>query len=121
MAKMTKALVDQDLRTRIFDEIMPKFPAGGREYVKINDRQYGVLLTDANGEQRYARIGVIVAEQRADMTAEELMASEIEEYNIKQNNKAEKAKAKAEKIAKDKARREEKAKAELEKIQKEGE
>lgn len=121
MAKMTKALVDQDIRARIFDEIMPKYPAGGREYVKVNDRQYGIIITDANGEQRYARIGVVVAEMREDMTAQELMDSEIEDYRIKQDAKAEKAKAKAEKIARDKARREEKAKAELEKIQQEGE
>lgn len=122
MAKMTKALVDQDIRTRIFTDLLEMDKENyAFTYFKVNDRQYGVLLTDANGDQRYARVGIIVAEQRDDMTAEELMASEIEEYNIKQNNKAEKAKAKAEKIAKDKARREEKAKAELEKIQKEGE
>lgn len=111
MSKVTKAIVDKELRDFIFDEIMPKFPAGGREYVRINDRQYGVLLTDANGEQRYVRIGAIVAELREDMTAEELMQSEINAYNAKQEVKAEKAQKKAEKIAKDKAKREaEKAK-----------
>ena len=116
MAKVSKAEVDKKLRDFIFDEIMPKFPAGGREYVKINDRQYGVLLTDANGEQRYVRIGAIVAELREDMTAQELMQSEMDAYAEKQAIKAEKEKAKQEKIARDKARRakeaEEKAKAE---------
>ena len=53
----------------------------------------------------------IVAEEREDMTAEELMQSEINAYNEKQADKAEKAKAKAEKMAKDKAKREAEAKA----------
>jgi len=106
MPKLTKNVVDTDLRARIFDEIMPKYPAGGREYMRVNDRQYGIILVDANGVERYCRIGVIVAEEREDMTARELMQSEIEAYEAKQAEKAEKAKAKAEKAAKDKAERE---------------
>ena len=102
MAKVTKNIVDKDLRDRIFDDI---FDTTTLDYAKINDRQYGILLTDLNGNQRYIRIGAIVAELREDMTAEELMQSEIDAYNQKQADKAEKAKAKAEKIEKDKARR----------------
>ena len=113
MAKVSKTIVDKDLRDRIFDEIMPKFPAGGREYVRINDRQYGILLTDLNGEQRYVRIGAIVAELREDMTAEELMRSEIDAYQTKQDEKAIKQLKKEQKAAADKAKRE-KAKEETE-------
>lgn len=108
MAKITKTQVDKDLRDRVFDDI---FDTTTLDYAKINDRQYGILLTDLNGEQRYVRIGAIVAELRDDMTAEELMQSEIDAYNQKQADKAEKAKAKEKKIAKDKARREAEAKA----------
>jgi topoisomerase IA-like protein len=80
---------------------------------KINDRQYGILMVDPNGEQRYVRIGAIVAEIRDDMTAEELMQSEIEAYETKQAEKAEKAAKRKTKAEKDKAKREaEKAKAE---------
>ena len=103
MAKVTKAQVDKDLRDRVFNDI---FDTTTLDYAKINDRQYGVLLTDLNGNQRYVRIGAIVAEERDDMTAEELMQSEIDAYTAKQNDKAEKAKKKADKIAKDKAKRE---------------
>ena len=106
MAKVTKAIVDKDLRDRVFDDI---FDTTTLDYAKINDRQYGVILTDLNGEKRYIRIGAIVAELREDMTAEELMQSEINTYTAKQDAKAEKAKKKEEKIAKDKARREAKA------------
>lgn len=112
MAKVTKSIVDKDLREKIFNDLgMDGTPIIEQEfqYHKINDRQYGVLLTDLNGEQRYVRIGAIVAELREDMTAEELMQSEIDAYNAKQDAKAEKAKKKEEKIANDKARREAKA------------
>lgn len=106
MAKVSKSEVDKKLRNEVFDDI---FNAEGGTLLcwqKINDRQYGVLLTDANGEQRYVRIGAIVAELREDMTAKELMQSEIDAYNQKQADKAEKAKKKADKIAADKAKRE---------------
>lgn len=114
MAKITKTIVDKDLRERIFKDAIY---ADNDEvtWVKINDRQYGCLLTDLNGETRYIRLGAIVAELREDMTAEELMQSEIDLYNQKQVDKAEKAKKKEAKIAKDKARREAEAKEKEEK------
>lgn len=108
MAKVTKNIVDKDLRNQVFSGLFEEGVASmaGMDFVKINDRQYGVLLTDLNGVKRYVRIGAIVAEERDDMTAEELMQSEINAYQEKANAKAEKAKAKAEKIANDKAKRE---------------
>ena len=104
MAKMNKTQIDSELRTRVLESIY--YEKGDLDLMKINDRQYGVLLTDIAGHQRYVRIGVIVAEEREDMSAEELMVQEIEAYNAKQEAKAEKAKAKEAKIAKDKAKRE---------------
>ncbi len=113
MAKVTKAQVDKDLREKVFNELViegwdleDNIPLIKEGFHKINDRQYGCLITDLNGVQRYVRIGAIVAEERDDMTAEELMQSEIDAYTAKQNDKAEKAKKKADKIAKDKAKRE---------------
>lgn len=120
MAKISKTVVDADLRARIFDEIFELSTEAGKidafttdngtEYRKINERQYGVILIDKNGVERYCRVGVIVAEEREDMTARELMQAEIDAYNEKQTSKAEKAKAKEAKIARDKKAREEKAK-----------
>lgn len=109
MAKVTKAIVDKNLRDLVFDDLMNL--RNGIDFHKINDRQWGALMTDLNGNIRYVRVGVIVAEEREDMTAEELMDTEIEAYNAKQAEKEEKAKAKAEKIAKDKARRKAEAEA----------
>jgi len=123
MAKISKTVVDKALRDEVFtllwgDKDVSEMTdeTTGIQIKKINDRQYGVILTDLNGTKRYIRIGAIVAEEREDMTAEELMQSEIDVYNAKQAEKKEKAKAKAEKIAKDKAKRE-KEKEEKENVQ----
>ena len=114
MAKVSKTEVDKKLREFVFNTLFNDTVVAetGVEFTKINDRQYGILLTDLNGEQRYVRLGAIVAELREDMTAEELMQAEIDAYNTKQVEKAEKAKKKAEKAAKDKAEREAKKAAE---------
>lgn len=109
MAQISKAVVDSAIRNDVFG--MLDLSA----FKKVNDRQYGILVPDMNGETRYVRLGAIVAEQREDITAEELMESEIADYEAKQAAKAEKAKAKAEKIARDKAKREAEAKAKAEK------
>lgn len=101
MTKVSKAIVDKNLRDEVFTMLINE----GTSWKKINDRQYGVILTDVNGEKRYVRLGAIVAELREDMTAEELMQSEIDAYNAKQEAKAEKAKKKADKIAADTAKR----------------
>lgn len=103
MAKISKALVDKDLREKVFAMIA----SGETEaFTKINDRQQGIILEGLDGENHYVRIGAIVAELREDMTAEELMRSEIDKYQTKQDEKAIKAQKKAEKIAADKAKRE---------------
>lgn len=106
MAQISKATIDANLREQVFTLI-----AEGKteDFSKVNDRQKGIILTDLNGNERYIRIGVIVAEEREDETARELMQREVDEYNTKQAAKAEKAKAKEEKIARDKARRAEAA------------
>ena len=119
MAKVTKTENDRFLRENVFAALMGTIPYDGTTeadvacypFKRINDRQWGVCLVDKNGHSRYIRVGAIVAEERDDMTAEELMQSEIDAYNQKQADKVEKAKAKEKKIAKDKARREAEAKA----------
>lgn len=108
--KISKAVVDSNIRSAIFSALNVANIEG---FHKINDRQYGCIVEDVNGTRHYARVGVIVAEEREDCTADELMASEIADYEDKQTKKAERAAARAEKAAKDKAKRE-KAKAEKE-------
>ena len=110
MAKISKTVVDADLRAQIFECLFETCNPADYGFDKINDRQMGVILVDKNGVERYCRVGVIVAEEREDLTARELMKKEIDEYNAKQAEKAEKAAKRAEKAEADKARREAKAK-----------
>ena len=113
MAMISKNVVDADLRNRVFADAI--FDENDEvQWFKVNERQYGCILTDLNGVDRYVRLGAIVAEEREDMTARELMQSEIDAYNEKQASKAEKVKAKEAKIARDKKAREEKKKKEEE-------
>lgn len=110
--KISKAIVDSNIRIAIFNALNITNIEG---FHKINDRQYGCIVEDINGERRYARVGVIVAEQREDCTADELMAAEIADYEDKQAKKVAKAAERAEKAAKDRVKREaEKAKKEKE-------
>lgn len=116
--KISKAVVDSNIRTAIFNALNVANIEG---FHKINDRQYGCIVEDINGERRYARVGVIVTEQREDCTADELMAAEIADYENKQAKKAEKAAERAAKAERDKAKREkEKAEKEAKKKEKEG-
>lgn len=108
MPQMSKTAVDKELRTRILDSIYNA--EDNLDFHRINERQLGLLLTDLNDHVRYVRISVIVAEERDEISAEELMALECEAFNQKQAEKAEKAKKKEAKIARDKARREAEAK-----------
>ena len=103
MANVSKNVVDANLRSIVFAEL----DIENGNFIKINDRQYGIILTDKNGHERYCRVGVIVAEEREDMTARELMQKEIDEYNEKQAKKVEKAAERAKKAEEDKKRREE--------------
>ena len=122
----TKNVVDADLRNTVFYDLFTNYSGddmefNGHEYKKINDRQYGCILTDKNGHKRYVRVGVIVAEEREDMSAEELMASEVAKYNEAQEKKAEKKRKSEEKAQRDKAMREKKAKEKAEKEKKDEE
>ena len=104
MAQISKAAIDTELRNLLFENLGLSTSTC---YAKINDRQYGIILTDKNGVDRYCRIGVIVAEEREDMTARELMDSEIQKYKDAQEKKAEKAaKAAADKAAREAAAKE---------------
>ena len=106
----TKNVVDAGLRNEVFAYLFDyEEKPYDINFVKINDRQYGCILTDKNGHKRYVRLGAIVAEERDDMTAEELMASEIAKYNETQEKKAEKKRKSEEKAQRDKEQREKKA------------
>lgn len=102
----TKNIVDANLRTAVFNEL----DIENGNFIKVNDRQYGIILTDLNGVERYIRIGAIVAEEREDMTARELMQAEVDKYNEAQAKKKALAEKRAKKAEADARKRAEKAK-----------
>jgi len=106
MAKISKTAVDESLRNQVFEKL--NLEENG--FSRINARQFGIIITDLNGVERYVRVGAIVAEIREDVSAKELMDSEIEKYLSTQEKKAEVAKANKEKAERDKAAREAKKK-----------
>ena len=64
MAKMTKTAVDKALRDEVFSDLFGRphdvsTPEFGR-WNKINDRQWGIILTDANGHDRYVKLMPII-------------------------------------------------------------
>ena len=103
MAKTSSAILSASLRNKTFELLNISSVEG---FQRINDRQWGILMIDADGNERYIRVGAIVAEERDDMTARELMESEIADYEAKQARKAEKAAERKAKAEKDKAKRE---------------
>lgn len=100
--KLSKAVVDENVRNVIFDALNIASIEG---FHRINARQYGCIVEDINGERRYARVGVIVAEVCEDMTADQVMQSEIDKYEAAQAKKTEQAAKRAEKAAKDAEKR----------------
>lgn len=108
MAKLSRTVVDANLRNRIFANLFGNSDEA-IEYNKVNDRQRGTIIVDDNGVERYCRVGIIIAEEREDMTARELMQKEMIEYAEKQAKAQEKAEARAKKAEADKARRAKKA------------
>lgn len=105
---ISKAKIDSGLRTQVFETLNIANIEG---FHRLNDRQWGILLTDENGVERYVRIGAIVAEIKDDMTAREYMQAEIDKYETTQASKMERAKARQEKAKRDKEKREKNAEA----------
>ena len=93
--------VDSSIRSNVFAALH----AADNGFIKINDRQMGAIIVDADGIERYVRLSVIVAAKNEDYTARDLMASEIADYETKQANKAERAQRSKEKAERDKKRR----------------
>lgn len=107
MAMISKAIVENTVRTAAFAALnVPE----NAQFVRISNQAYGAVFTDDNGVRREVELRAIVRKIDEDMTADEMLAMEAQEYADKvaekAAKKAEKDAAKAEKIAKDKAKRE---------------
>lgn len=109
MPKLSSATIDANLRNAVFSDLEIDTIDN---YSRVNGRAYGTILVDDNGNERFCRVRVEVAELREDMTARELMQSEIDKYNSAQAKKAATIAKNREKAAADKAKREKKGREE---------
>ena len=100
MPKLTKNVIEPALRAEVFKKL------NLQDFDRINDRTFGIILTDGNGTERYIRVNAVVTEEREDMTARELMQKEKNDYAEQVAKKAEKKAAAKAKAEADKARRE---------------
>jgi hypothetical protein len=104
---ISKAITENTVRTAAFAALNI---TENELYTRITNQAYGAVFTDDNGVRRMVEMRAIVRKIDEDMTADEMLAFEAQEYADKVAEKvAKKAKTdkeKAEKIAKDKAKRE---------------
>ena len=106
MAMISKAIVEASLRKTVLTALEVEEKGFG----DISNQSVGKVFVDENGVHRLCEVKVILRAIDEEMTAEEMLAFEMQEYEAKLAEKAEKKaerdRAKAEKIAKDKAKRE---------------
>ena len=107
MAMISKAIAENTVRTAAFAAL------GITEnelYTRITNQAYGAVFTDDNGVRRMVEMRAIVRKIDEDVTADEMLQNEAQEYADKiaekAATKAKREAEKAEKIAKDKAKRE---------------
>ena len=102
MATISKAIIDTDLRAQTFAKLDLS------DFSKVNDQNYGIIITDENGVESSVRLRAVVAEVKDDMTAREYMESEVAAYNEKVAAKEAKKKERMEKAKKDAEKRKKK-------------
>lgn len=108
MSNISKSICENTCRRSAFEALgITENP----EFKVISNRAYGFLTTDDNGVERMVELRAIVRKVAEDGTpASEIFKKEVADYAAdveeKRQKKAEVAMKKAEKIAKDKAKRE---------------
>jgi len=116
MAKSKKQLHDE-LRARIMADIKSYLESKGEEVLTTNSNEYAIPCVDSEGNDEFAVITVKIPTGSRDGEAYDGYG-EAQSYAMKTAEKAEKAKAaaekKAKKIERDKTQREAKAKAKAE-------
>lgn len=101
--KVSKALTDNSVRVAAMKV------SGIQEndnFRRVSNQSFGVIVEDAEGVQRYCEVRFIARALDKEMTAEEILQSDIAEMNRKIAKAEQTKKDNAEKAAKDKAKRE---------------
>lgn len=111
MAKTTQRQRDDALKVRYLSQVQELFSANGEEVLRTSSNEIAFPVVDAEGNERWMVVVLKVPTGDRDGNAYDGYEA-AQDYEIKLNNKAAKAKEKEAKAAKDKAKREAKAKTE---------
>lgn len=114
MAKLTRKQLDEEIKVRFLEGVSEHLENVGEEVLRVGSNEIALPVVDSNGEERWLVVTFKVPTGSRDGDAYDGYSMK-EDYEMKQAEKATKAKAKAAKAEKDKAKREaKKAEAETE-------
>ena len=108
MAKTAKVL-NEEIKVRFLDGVAEHLTQVGEEVLRTGSNEIALPVLDEDGNEKWLVLTFKVPTGSRDGDAYDGY-SMAEDYKMKQEEKAEKAKARAEKAAKDKAKREAKSK-----------
>lgn len=96
---MSKAIIENEIRDRIFSIIIEALEAKGEQPMRIASGEFTIPVVDSQGEEKFANIKISIPRgKRVDGTYEPYDGyAAAEEYRIDEEEKAAIAKAKAEK------------------------
>ena len=96
---MSKAIIENEIRDRIFSIIIEALEAKGEQPMRIASGEFTIPVVDSQGEEKFANIKISIPRgKRVDGTYEPYDGyAAAEEYRIDEEEKAAIVKAKAEK------------------------
>lgn len=105
MAKLTRKQLDEEIKVRFLEGITEHLSNVGEEVLRVGSNEIALPVVDAEGEERWLVLTFKVP--TGSRQGEAYDGYEMaEDYKMKLENKAIKEQQKAEKAAKDKAKRE---------------
>ena len=110
MAKLTRKQLDEEIKVRFLEGVSEHLSNVGEEVLRVGSNELALPVVDSEGEERWLVLTFKVPTGSRDGEAYDGYSMK-QDYEMKLQEKAEKAEEKAKKAAKDKAKREAVAKA----------
>jgi hypothetical protein len=110
MAKLTRKQLDEEIKVRFLEGVTEHLSNVGEEVLRVGSNEIALPVVDTEGEERWLVLTFKVPTGSRDGEAYDGYSMK-QDYEMKLQEKAEKAEEKAKKAAKDKAKREAAAKA----------
>lgn len=103
MPTISKSIADASVRTAAFEALAM---TDHDNFVRISNQSYGAVFTDTNGVERMVEIKAVVRKVDEEISAQEMLDTEVAEYAGKIAKAEAAAQEKREKAEKAKAKRE---------------